>query len=174
MFLTGFIDRPGASVGYHVAIMKPGAMTQPKFGFSLLAATALTVLLSACAPNIVQRGNLPAPELLTKIQPGVQSRNQVADILGSPSSVATFGEEVWYYISSQTETVAFYEPEIIELLVEAITFDDAGKVKNIRTYGLEDAQEIEPVARTTPTGGREITILEQLIGNLGRFSKQDN
>lgn len=149
-------------------------MTQPKFGFSLVAATALTALLLACAPNIVQRGNLPAPELLTKIQPGAQTRNQVADLLGSPSSVATFGEEVWYYISSQTETVAFYEPEITEQQVVAITFDDAGKVKTIRTYGLEDAQKIEPVARITPTGGRQITILEQLVGNLGRFSKQGN
>ncbi len=174
MFLTGFIDRPGASVGYHGTIMKTATMTQPKFGFTLLAATALTVLLSACAPNIVQRGNLPAPELLTQIQPGVQTRNQIADMLGSPSSVAIFGEEVWYYISSQTETIAFYEPEIIEQQVVAITFDDAGKVKKIRTYGLEDAQEIEPVARITPTGGREITILEQFVGNLGRFSKQDN
>ena len=94
-------------------------------------------------------------------------------MLGSPSSIATFGEEVWYYISSQTETIAFYEPEIIDQKVVAITFDSTGKVKTIRTYGLEDAQDIEPVARTTPTGGRAITVLEQLVGNLGRFTKQD-
>ena len=150
-------------------------MTRPNFGLfrTFLAATALAALLSSCAPNIVQRGNLPAPDLLTQIQPGAQTRNQVADMLGSPSSIATFGEEVWYYISSQTETVAFYEPEITEQQVVAITCDDTGKVKQIRTYGLEDAQEIEPVARITPTGGRQITILEQLVGNLGRFSKRD-
>ena len=137
-----------------------------------LAATALAVLLSACAPNLVQRGNLPDPELLSRIQPGSQTRNQVADLLGSPSSIATFGDEVWYYISSQTQTIAFYEPEVLEQKVVAIAFDGDGRVKTVRTYGLEDAQEIEPVARITPTGGREITVLEQLIGNLGRFSKQ--
>ena len=138
-----------------------------------LAATALAVLLSACAPNLVQRGNLPDPELLSRIQPGSQTRIQVANLLGSPSSIATFGDEVWYYISSQTQTIAFYAPEVLEQKVVAIAFDDDGRVKNVRTYGLEDAQEIEPVARITPTGGREITVLEQLIGNLGRFSKQD-
>ena len=95
-------------------------------------------------------------------------------MLGSPSSIATFGEEVWYYISSQTQTIAFYEPEVLDQKVVAIAFDDAGKVKNVRTYGLEDAQAIEPVARTTPTGGREVTILEQLIGNLGKFTKPEN
>ncbi len=156
--------------------MKSNTMPRPGTGFfrHLLAATALAALLSACAPNIVQRGNLPDPELLSRIQPGSQTRNQVADTLGSPSSVATFGDEVWYYISSQTQTIAFYEPEVLEQKVVAIAFDDAGRVKSVRTYGLEDAREIEPVARTTPTGGREITILEQLVGNLGRFSKQDN
>ena len=139
-----------------------------------LAATAFAALLSACVPNTVQRGNLPDPELLSHIQPGSQTRNQVADMLGSPSSVATFGDEVWYYISSQTKTIAFYEPEVIDQKIVAIAFDGDGRVKNVRTYGLEDAQEIEPVARTTPTGGREITVLEQLFGNLGRFSNQDN
>ena len=140
----------------------------------LLAATALAALLSACTPNIAQRGNLPDPEILSTIQPGTHTRNQVADMLGSPSSIATFGEEVWYYISSQTQTIAFYKPEVLDQKVVAIAFDDAGKVKNVRTYGLEDAQAIEPVARTTPTGGREVTILEQLIGNLGKFSKPGN
>jgi len=154
--------------------MKSNSMPRPGKGPLRLplAATALAVLLSACAPNLVQRGNLPDPELLSRIQPGSQTRNQVADLLGSPSSIATFGDEVWYYISSQTQTIAFYEPEVLEQKVVAIAFDGDGRVKTVRTYGLEDAQEIEPVARITPTGGREITVLEQLIGNLGRFSKQ--
>ena len=137
-----------------------------------LAATALAAVLGACTPNIAQRGNLPDPELLSRIQPGSQTRNQVADILGSPSSIATFGEEVWYYISSQTETFAFYEPEILNQQVIAIAFDDAGRVKTVRTYGPEDAREIEPVSRVTPTGGREFTIFEQLFGNLGKFNKE--
>ena len=152
--------------------MRSNTILRLDFGVlrQLLTASALAALLVACAPNITQRGNLPDPELLSRIQPGSQTRTQVADILGSPSSIATFGEEVWYYISSQTETLAFFEPEILDQKVIAIAFDDAGRVKTIRTYGLEDAQAIDPVSRTTPTGGREFTIIEQLFGNLGRFS----
>ena len=161
---------------YDVSIMKSYTISWPERACfrRLVVATAIATLLSACAPIIVQRGNLPDPELLSRVQPGVQSRNQVADLLGSPSSVATFGDEVWYYISSQTETLAFYEPEVTEQKVIAITFDSAGMVKTVRAYGLEDAQAIEPVARITPTGGRAITILEQLFGNLGRFNKPAN
>ncbi len=159
---------------YDVAIMRSNILPRLEFGVfrQLLGATALAALLVACAPNITQRGNLPDPELLSRIQPGSQTRSQVADILGSPSSIATFGEEIWYYISSQTETLAFYEPEVTEQKVIAITFDAAGMVKTVRAYGLEDAQKIEPVSRPPPTGGRKFTVFEQLFGNLGRFSKE--
>ena len=135
-----------------------------------IAATALVPLLVACAPITNQRGNLPDSELLSQIEPGEQSRDDVANILGSPTSIASFGGETWYYISSQTETIAFYEPEVVDQRVVAIAFDDDGMVASVRTYGLEDAQDIEPVARVTPTGGREMTFLEQLFGNIGRFT----
>lgn len=163
---------PGSSVGYVAAIMKSKITSRHEFGALrlFLTATALTIMVSACAPIIISRGNLPAPELLSTIQPGSHTRNQIADILGSPSSVATFDDEVWYYISSQTETFAFYEPILIDQQVIAISFDEAGKVKEVRRYGLDDARAIEPVDRTTPTGGREITVLEQLFGNIGKFS----
>jgi hypothetical protein len=35
---------------------------------------------------------------------------------------------------------------------------------------MADAQEISPVARVTPTEGRDLTLLQQLFGNIGRFS----
>jgi hypothetical protein len=35
---------------------------------------------------------------------------------------------------------------------------------------LEDGKEITPVARATPAPGRELSFLEQLIGNLGKFN----
>ena len=53
-----------------------------------------------------------------------------------------------------------------------VSFDEAGFVEDTRTYALEDGQIIDPVDRVTPTEGREISILQQLIGNLGRFPTQ--
>ena len=137
-----------------------------------ILAAALVLMLVACAPLTNQRGNTPDPVELSKIEPGAQSRDDVANMLGSPTSIASFGNETWYYISTQTETIAFYEPDVVDQRVVAIAFDDDGMVASVRTYGLEDAREIEPVARVTPTGGREMTFLEQLIGNVGRFSGQ--
>ena len=52
--------------------------------------------------------------------------------------------------------------------VTEITFDDAGNVAGVRTLGLEDGQEVAMNRNETPTRGRELTIIEQLLGNVGR------
>ena len=141
--------------------------------FSIVCA-AIIVSASACSPNVATRGNLPDPSKLAEIVPGEASRDDVADLLGSPSSAATFGAEVWYYIAARVETVTFNEPEVIDQQVVAIRFGEDGLVAAIDTYGLDDARAVEMVDRVTPTSGKEITILQQLIGNVGRFAKKDS
>src|SRR3546814_5404304 len=122
-----------------------------------------------CSPRIDTRGNLPDPDIVSELQPGLHDRDQVAQILGSPSTVGTFDDSTWYYISKRTETVAFFEPETVDQQVLAVHFDDTGVLSEVKVFGYEDGQEIEPVERVTPTSGREITILQQLFGNIGRF-----
>lgn len=119
------------------------------------------------------RGNLPDPETVLQVQPGVHDRNQVVSILGTPSTVATFEDNTWYYISRRTERIAFFKPEVVDQQVLVVKFDDDGLVSEMKVYGLEDSQEIEPVDRVTPTAGRELTVLQQLFGNIGRFNTAD-
>ena len=138
-----------------------------------LAAGAITGMLAACSPPVETRGNLPDPELLAEIQPGIYSEEEVVDLLGTPSSIATFDNKTWYYISKQTKSFAFFEPEILDQQVVIIEFDDGGLVKNIRHYNLEDGQTLEMIDRTTPTRGRELTFFQQLIDNFGSFYTRD-
>lgn len=133
-------------------------------------AAVVPVALAACAPNIDVRGNLPEPELLAKISPGVQSREDVASLLGSPSTISTFQDDKWYYIGQKTTQFAFFAPEVLERKVVQISFDPTGIVAESKVYTLEDGQEIDPVDRITPTEGRELTILQQLLGNVGKFN----
>jgi hypothetical protein len=39
----------------------------------------------------------------------------------------------------------------------------------VNRYGLEDGRVIDLATRTTPTFGRELTVLQQLFGNIGNF-----
>lgn len=135
---------------------------------SLLAATAL-LLLAACASEVTVRGNLPDPDAMATVQVGNSTRQQVAENLGSPSTVSSFQDRTWYYIGQKQTQVAFMDPEVLERSIFVVTFDDAGVVQETAHYTLEDGQIIDPVTRKTPTEGRELTVLQQLFGNLGKF-----
>lgn len=140
----------------------------PRLGWLLLASVAA---LAACSPRIDQRGNLLDPDAVLAVQPGIQTKDQVAQLLGTPSTIATFDDKTWYYVSKRTETTAFFTPDITDQQVLVVKFDDADVVENVHLYGMDDAYEIEPVDRTTPTYGQKLTILQQLFGNIGRFTK---
>lgn len=131
----------------------------------------MCVALVACAPRLDTRGNLPDPEKLAKIKTGEHTRIQVAEILGSPSNISTFDLETWYYVSQWTETTAFFEPDVITRKVVILRFDKDGTLTDVRTIGLEDGRVVQPVERVTPTSGNEITFIEQILGNLGKFNK---
>lgn len=135
----------------------------------LLVACA-AVALSACGNTVQVRGNNPDPEDVAAIKPGVQSRQDIIDLLGSPSTVSTFEDRKWYYIGQKTQEVAFMKPEVLDRNVLVITFDNTGLVEGMEHYGLDDAQEISPVERETPTEGRDLTLIQQLFGNIGRFA----
>jgi outer membrane protein assembly factor BamE (lipoprotein component of BamABCDE complex) len=134
-----------------------------------LVLSSCAAMLSACAPMIDAHGNLPDPDAVLQVQPGIDDRSQVAKLLGSPSTVATFNDKTWYYISKKTSRVAFWDPTILDQEVLMVKFDDTGIVSDMKVYGLEDAHVVTPDPNITPTSGRELTILQQLLGNLGRF-----
>ena len=140
----------------------------------LLILGASACLVSACAPQVDSRGNLPDPDSVLQVQPGVDDRTQVQKLLGSPSTVATFNDKTWYYISKKTSRTAFWSPDILDQEVLMIKFDDSGLVSDMKVYGLENGHDITPDPNITPTYGRELTILQQLLGNLGRFGGTGN
>ena len=138
-------------------------------GRHLVLCGAASLMVAACSPQISIHGNSPEPERLAEIVPGTHTRQDVELILGSPSSVSLFGEETWHYIGDQQTTLAFLKPEVVDRTVVSIRFDPAGTVAAVETFGMERGREVQVVKRETPTRGNEMTIIEQFIGNIGRF-----
>lgn len=135
-----------------------------------LAAAALALLLpAACGSNIQVHGNLPDPELVAEIRSGSQARQDVVALLGSPSAVSTFEDDTWYYIGEKTTKFAFFKPTVLQRNILVVLFDGDGRVSGTKSYTLADARDVDPVDRVTPTEGRELTLLQQLLGNIGRF-----
>ncbi len=167
MLFTQWIDRNHSMSGRHSVIGRRG------FRAGILVLVALGMFMG-CSTAITTRGNAPDPDKLSKIRVGEHNRKQVEQLLGSPSNAAIFNDSTWYYVSRKTKTVAFYKPEVVESQVIAIHFDTSGKVKEVRRYTKKDGRVITPVARSTPTPGREMGLLEQLLGNIGRFEVEDD
>jgi outer membrane protein assembly factor BamE (lipoprotein component of BamABCDE complex) len=138
---------------------------------SLLAVLgALGGALGACSPMVDTRGNMPPADVIATIHPGETTRTQVSQLLGSPSSVATFNDRTWYYIGRKTETLAFLAPELTDQQVLVVRFDDAGVVQDLEKRGMETAREVAMNDRETPTAGHSLGFFEQLFGNIGRFT----
>lgn len=148
------------------------AMTLSKLDRPLLAAfAALSVAgaMAACAPLRTTTGYQAIDHQPKDMKVGEDSKSTVLEQLGSPSAQSTFDANTWYYISQNSAEVGYHKPHVTKRAVVAITFDkESEKVTKVDTYSLKDGKVVAYNNRETPTRGRELSALEQLLGNVGR------
>jgi outer membrane protein assembly factor BamE (lipoprotein component of BamABCDE complex) len=129
-------------------------------GVSLLAA-------SACSPVNNYQGFQAVDHSPSDVKVGDDTRSTVLARLGSPTAVSTFDKDTWYYISQVSSHTAFYHPRVNKRDVVAISFRKADdQVAAVNTFTLKDGRVIAYNNRETPTRGREMTVLEQLLGSV--------
>lgn len=129
--------------------------------------------VAGCGPTIESHGNSPQPERLAQVTPG-RTKSDVLALLGTPSTTTVLGGESWFYISTKIQNYAVFPTEEVDRQVIEIDFDSSGTVSRIKKLGLSDGRDVAMVSRTTPTPGQEMNLLQQLLGNIGRFSTTDN
>lgn len=141
----------------------------PKFARRTLCSVALLAVLSGCEETVHLRGNTPDPQVVESIKPGTHKKADITRLLGSPSTIATFDKEIWYYIGGKVKTVSFFKPELLERKVVTVHFDKQGVVTGVNEKDASKNVEVSLIERETQTRGKELTIIQQLIGNVGRF-----
>ena len=125
--------------------------------------------LAACAPIQSYSGFQAIESDPKDVVVGTDTKSTVRGKLGSPSATSTFDPNVWFYMNQMKERVAFRKPRVVARNVTAIEFDkESETVKTVNVYTLKDGKVIAYNNRETPTRGRELTILEQLLGTVGR------
>lgn len=135
--------------------------------FAALAAGFLAT--AACAPISTYSGFQAIESDPKDVKVGVDTKSTVRGKLGSPSAQSTFDPNVWFYMNQVKERVAFRRPKIVARNVTAIAFNkETEQVESVNNYTLKDGKVIAYNGRETPTRGREMTILEQMLGAVGR------
>jgi outer membrane protein assembly factor BamE (lipoprotein component of BamABCDE complex) len=135
-----------------------------------VAALVACLGLGGCISETLQRGYVPSDTALQQVGVGAY-REEVLLALGTPSTTADFGGEVFYYISQTTNRpVAFMNFHVVDQKVLAVYFDENSQVAQVADYGLQDGQIFDFVSRTTPTGGKDFSFLSQIFSGVGRIS----
>ncbi len=146
---------------------------------------AAVLATGACTPMTTYNGFQVVESNPADVKVGEDTKSTVMTKLGSPSATsltesngATPGQEIklvssrdsnlWFYMTQVSDRVAFYKPRVAKRDVVAVSFDGGSEtVLAVNTYKLEDGKVVSFNGNKTPTRGREITILEQLLGNVG-------
>lgn len=139
-----------------------------KAGTRLISVAAAVLIaggaLSACSTGEVLNQGYVVDQAALDLTPVGSSREQVLLSLGTPSTTATFDNEVFYYISQKrTRSAQFMKPQLREQSVLAVYFDGEGTVERIANYSLQDGKVFDMISRTTPTGGVDKSFLSQIL-----------
>ena len=120
------------------------------------------------APQV--RGNKVTADQLNDLVPGTSTRADATSVLGSPTAKGTFDDNIWIYISETTQPRVGRVQGINSQDVVQLTFDERGILRDVKQLTQKDAQDVNVVARATPSPGSEASFMQQLLGNVGRFS----
>ncbi len=141
-----------------------------------LAAAAVALTVTACAPVTSYNGFQAREEKPQNVKVGVDTKSTVLTSLGSPSTKSAFDPNVWYYVSQITDEYAYYKPRVRTRDVVRITFNKDEKVADVKHLTLKDGYQIAYDRAETPTRGRSLSWVEQVLGTIGRGGvlPQDN
>lgn len=115
------------------------------------------------------RGNRVDPEVAVQLVPGTSTRADALALLGSPTTRAAFDDNTWIYASELTKPVIAGTQAVEDQRVYVLTFDEKGVLKDIRRKSQADAPNVQMVDRATPSPGNDVSALQLLLGNIGRF-----
>ena len=145
----------------------------PHSRLTCLTALLLALSLGGCSvfePKQQIRGNKIDADQMKELTVGTSTRVDVAALLGSPTMRATFDDNTWLYISEITRPRIGGTQSVEAQTVVVLTFDNKGVLSGIKTKTEDDSVAVSVVDRKTPSPGSEASFLQQLFGNIGRFS----
>ena len=144
-------------------IRKKNKMSKFFYVFLLFALSACSVM------GIEQVGDVPDAFRINAIKVEEHTKDDVLRLLGSPTSITLFEKETWLYIESKEQKRVFLPSKEIERNVVQVVFKADGTVEQLKQLSLSDGNKIALDETTTRVSGKDLSIIDELVGNFGRF-----
>lgn len=144
----------------------PGIVRPAVLGLALLG-------LAACAPVYRNHGYVPPQSDLALVQVGQTTIDDLPELIGRPSAQGLLTGSGWYYVGSRWRDYGAFPSAEVDRRVVAISFAPNGTVSNVETFGLERGRVVPLSRRVTEGSVTEISIVRQILGNLGNFQASD-
>ena len=126
---------------------------------------------TGCSKLVEQNGVPVNNEIFQNLIIGSSTKNQVKKNLGEPLMIDNHNEETWIYFSQKIEKIAFFAPRLNERTVLLLKFKN-NKLINKESFTQKDSKIIDISTKKVISGGRKLTVLQQIFGNIGNFSSQ--
>ena len=151
----------------HKTCRKPSRLRRTLFAGRWAALALAGVWLPGCSAQVSNHGHVFSQEEIAQIRPGM-SKDQVKLVLGTPDTKSSIGGDAFYYISSRHETTAFLPAKVTDRKILAVYFDQYNTTRKVVHYGLKDGRVIDLASGRTPSHGKELGLIQQMFGNLGK------
>lgn len=116
-------------------------------------------------------GYVPTEAEIAQIQVGADNKSKIEERFGPPTVIGET-DDIWYYAATQRRYVGSLPTIESERRILEIRFQN-DQVVSVDEFGQERGENIAISRYVTQTGGRVLTLWEQLYGSLGNFSAEN-
>ena len=130
--------------------------------------TILFFQLNSCGLKVVENhGQIYGKNLdLNELEIGKTTKNEIVELLGSPSTTSNFdNEQSWIYISSEFKKFVFLDGSNTDQKILILSFNQ-NTLKNKEILSKNDINSIQYEETITDSRGKKITWIRQFFTNL--------
>ena len=130
--------------------------------------TILFFQLNSCGLKVVENhGQIYGKNLdLNELQIGKTTKNEIVELLGSPSTTSNFdNEQSWIYISSEFKKFIFLDGSNTDQKILILSFNQ-NTLKNKELLSKNDINNIEYEETLTDSRGKKVNWIKEFFTNL--------
>ena len=138
--------------------------------YKFLLIFAPILLLSSCVVHVKDHGYEQNSKNFSTLKVNHSTKEEVLDLVGSPSTTSSFNDDSWYYVSIKTKKVSLFNPDVSEHAVTKLQFKE-GVLSNISRIDNKKKRVLNFNKSESPTKGDDSAPLKDFFYNVGRYNK---